>query len=104
MFHAVICLYPVPNVECSPSTPYEAIIGAKVNLSKTFQMVSGDLVVVHMPKDKRSWKFDLSWDIGVYVGQPKFSVEAALIYVLSISTSAAGSYRRRQTGDNHGCL
>ena len=80
LFHAVACRNRTPNVKCSPSTPYEIITGMKVNLTKTFQFVFGDLVAVHMPKDKRSWKFDLRWDVGVYIGQPEFSVEAALVY------------------------
>ena len=80
LYHAIDCRNRVPNIKCSPSTPYEVVTGMKVNLSKTFQFVFGDLVAVHMPKDKRSWKFDLRWDVGVYVGQPESSVEAALVY------------------------
>ena len=49
-------------------------------LKKTFQFVFGDLVAVHMPKEKRTWKFDLRWDVGIYVGQPESSVEAALVF------------------------
>ena len=56
------------------------ITGIKINLKKTFQFVFGDLVAVHTPKEKRSWKFDLRWDVGVYVGQPEFSVDAALVF------------------------
>ena len=80
LFHTVDCRNRVPNVKCAPSTPYEMITGNKVNLQKTFQFTFGDLVAVHMPKEKRNWKFDLRWDIGVYVGQPEHSVEAAVVY------------------------
>ena len=79
LFHAVDCRNRVPNVKCAPATPYEVITGHKVNLKKTFQFVFGDLVAVHMLKEKRTWKFDLWWDVGIYVGQPEFSVEAALV-------------------------
>ena len=33
--------------------------GIKTNLQKTFQFVFGDLVAVHLPKDRRNWKFDM---------------------------------------------
>ncbi len=80
LFHAVDCRNRVPNVKCSPSTPHEVITGDQINLDKTFQFTFGDLVAVHMPKEKRNWKFDLRWDVGVYIGQPPHSVEAALVY------------------------
>ena len=50
------------------------------NVQKTFQFTFGDLVAVHLQKEKRNWKFDLRWDVGKYVGQPEHSVEAALVY------------------------
>ena len=56
------------------------ITGEKINLRKSFQFTFGDLLAVHLPKDKRNWKFDLRWDIGVYIGQPPHSVEAALVF------------------------
>ena len=80
LFHAIDCRNRVPNVKCSPSTPHEMVTGEKVNLAKTFQFTFGDLVAVHLPKEKRNWKFDLRWDVGVYIGQPPHSVEAALVY------------------------
>ena len=33
-----------------------------------------------MPKEKRTWKFNLRWDVGVYVRQPESSVEAAVVF------------------------
>ena len=80
VFHAVDCRNRVPNVKCSPSTPHEMITGEKINLQKVFQFTFGDLVAVHLPKEKRNWKFDLRWDVGVYIGQPPHSVEASLVY------------------------
>ena len=80
LFHAIDCRNRVPNSKCRPSSPYEVITGYKTNLKKTFQFTFGDLVAVHLPKDKRNWKFDLRWDVGVYVGQPEHSVEASLVY------------------------
>ena len=80
LFHAIDCRNRVPNVKCKPSTPYEVITGQKINLSKTFLFSFGDLVAVHTIKEKRQWKFDLRWDVGIFVGQPEHSVEAATIY------------------------
>ena len=58
------------------------ITGEKFNLQKVFQFTFGDLVAVHLPKEKRNWKFDLRWDVGVYICQPPHSVEASLVYFL----------------------
>ncbi len=80
LFHAVDCRNRVPNSKSRPSSPYEIITGRKTNLQKTFRFAFGDLVAVHLPKEKRSWKFDLRWDIGIFVGQPENSVEAAMVY------------------------
>ena len=80
LFHAIDCRNRVPNCKSRPSSPYEIITGRKTNLQKTFRFAFGDLVAVHLPKEKRSWKFDLRWDIGIFVGQPENSVEAAMVY------------------------
>lgn len=80
MFHSIACRNRTPNKKCFPLSPYEVITGKKVNLEKTFQFTFGDLVAVHVPKERRSWKFDLRWDIGIYVGQPEESVDAALVF------------------------
>ena len=80
LFHAVDCRNRVPNTKCRPASPYEIVTGIKTNLRKSFQFAFGDIVAVHLPKDRRNWKFDMRWDVGVYVGQPEHSVEAALVY------------------------
>ena len=80
LFHAIDCRNRVPNTKTRPASPYELITGIKTNLSKTFQFCFGDIVAVHLPTDKRNWKFDMRWDVGVYVGQPEHSVEASLVY------------------------
>ena len=38
------------------------------------------MIAVHLPKERRNWKFDMRWDVGIYVGQPEYSVEASLVY------------------------
>ena len=80
LFHAVDCRNRTPSSKSRPLSPYEMITGQKTNVQKTFQFTFGDLVAVHLPKEKRNWKFDLRWDVGIYVGQPEHSVEAALVY------------------------
>ena len=51
-----------------------------MNLNKSFQFTFGDLVAVHIPKERRDWKFDLRWDVGIYIGQPESSVDAAVVF------------------------
>ena len=80
LFHAVDCRNRVPNAKSRPLSPYEMITGRKTNLQKTFRFTFGDLVAIHLPKETRNWKFDLRWDVGIYVGQPEHTVEAALVY------------------------
>ena len=75
LFHAIDCRNRVPNTKSRPMSPYEMITGRKTNLQKSFQFVFGDIVAV-----RRNWKFDMRWDVGVYVGQPEHSIEAALVY------------------------
>ena len=61
-------------------SPYEVLTGRRVNLNKSFQFAFGDLVAVHITKERRHWKFDLRWDIGIFIGQPEASVDAAIVY------------------------
>ena len=61
-------------------SPYEILTGRRVNLNKSFQFAFGDLVAVHITKERRHWKFDLRWDVGIYIGQPEASVDAAIVY------------------------
>ena len=35
---------------------------------------------MHIPKERRDWKFDLRWDVGIYIGQPESSVDAATVF------------------------
>ena len=68
LFHAIDCRNRVPNMKTRPQSPYEIIAGIKTNLQKTFQFVYGDMVAVHLPKERRNWMFDMCWDVGIYVG------------------------------------
>ena len=38
------------------------------------------MVAVHLPKERRNWKFDMRWDVGIYAGQPEHSVKASLVF------------------------
>ena len=77
---SVDCRNRTPNKKCGMKSPYEVLTGRKVNLEKSFQFAFGDLVAVHVTKERRLWKFDLRWDIGIYIGQPEGSVDAAIVY------------------------
>ena len=80
MFHAVNCKNRTPNSKSSPRSPLEIITGQRVNLQKSFHFSFGDLVAVHIPKERRTWKLDLRWDVGIYIGQPDNIVDAGLIF------------------------
>lgn len=80
LMHFIDCRNHSPNVKCGKMSPYEVITGQTTNLKKTFQFAFGDLVYVRIPNDQREWKFDLRQDIGIYVGQPPGSVDAAYVY------------------------
>ena len=69
-----------PNVHHAFKSPDHRVNGKPTNLSKQFQFAFGDLVAVGIPKELREWKFDLRNDIGIYVGQPDGTVDAANIY------------------------
>ena len=80
LFHAIDCRNRTPNKKCSMKSPYEVLTGRTVNLEKSFQFAFGDLVAVHVTKERRVWKFDMRWDIGIFIGQPEASVDAAIVY------------------------
>ena len=80
LFHAINCKNRTPNKKCKMKSPYEVLTGRRVNLNKSFQFAFGDLVAVHITKERRHWKFDLRWDVGIFIGQPEGSVDAATVY------------------------
>ena len=80
LFHAIDCKNRTPNKKCGMKSPYEVLTGRRVNLNKSFQFAFGDLVAVHITKERRKWKFDLRWDVGIFIGQPEASVDAAIVY------------------------
>ena len=80
LFHAIDCKNRTPNKKCGSRSPYEILTGRRLNLTKSFQFAFGDLVAVHITKERRQWKFDLRWDVGIFIGQPEASVDAAIVY------------------------
>ena len=80
LFHAIDCRNRTPNKKCGMKSPYEVLTSRRVNLNKSFQFAFGDLVAVHITKERRHWKFDLRWDVGIFIGQPEASVDAAIVY------------------------
>jgi hypothetical protein len=49
-------------------------------MHKTFQFAFGDLVAVGVPKENRSWKFDIRNKLGIYMGQVEGSVYTHRVY------------------------
>ena len=81
LFHFIKCRNHTPNKKSKLSTPHQIITGSTVNLSKQFQFTFGDTVAVRIPPETKSWKFDLKYDLGIYVGQPDGSVDSGLIFL-----------------------
>lgn len=80
LFHFVNCRNHTPNVHNKSKTPYHVIHNDRTNLMNTFKHTFGDLVAVGIPKELRTWKFDLRNDIGIYVGQVEGSVDTHYVY------------------------
>ena len=69
-----------PNVHHAFKSSDHRVNGKATNLSKQLQFAFGDLVAFGIPKELRDWKFDLCNDIGIYVGHPEGTVDAANVY------------------------
>ena len=89
-----------PNVHHAFKSPDHRVNGKATNLSKQFQFAFGDLVAVGIPKELRDWKFDLRNDIGIYVGQPEGTVDAANVYFPDTGqVLTRGSVRKIEVSD-----
>jgi hypothetical protein len=69
-----------PNAKCGSISPWKRITGRDTDLSSSFRFAFGDLVAHGIPKELREWKFDVRNELGIYVGQPDFSVHSHRIY------------------------
>jgi hypothetical protein len=65
--HWVDCRNRTINVHNQFKSPIQILSKRPTNLINTFPFAFGDLVVVGIPKDLRTWKFDLRNDVGIYV-------------------------------------
>ena len=80
LFHYVNCRNHTPNIHNRHKSPLHVITQTRTNLVNTFKYTFGDLVAVGVPKELRTWKFDLRNDIGIYVGQVEESVDTQYVY------------------------
>ena len=69
LFHYVDCRNQQPSKRDMSVCPSRMVMGATVDLKRSFPFVFGDLVATALEDHERGWKFDLKRDIGVYVGQ-----------------------------------
>jgi hypothetical protein len=98
--HWVDCRNRTINVHNQFKSPIHILTKRPTNLINTFQFAFGDLVVVGIPKDLRTWKFDLRNDVGIYVGQPSGMVDASYIYwPHTHSVSIRGSVTKLEISD-----
>ena len=80
LFHYVRCRNNTPNVHNKYKTPSHVINVTATDLTNCFSFTFGDVVAVRIPKELRTWKFDLRNDVGIYVGQPEGSVDTHHVY------------------------
>ena len=81
LFHYVSCRNNTPNVHNKYKTPAHVISKVTAtDLTNTFSFTFGDVVAVGIPKELRTWKFDLRNDVDIYVGQPEGSVDTHHVY------------------------
>jgi hypothetical protein len=69
-----------PNVHNKFKSPEHRVTGKGTSITRMFQFGFGELVAVGIPKELRTWKFDLRNDVGIYVGRPEGVVDACSIY------------------------
>ena len=70
----------VPNVSTGSNCPIGLIEKKTIDLRHEFLFTFGQPLCVGIPKDKRTWNWDLKNDLGVYVGQPVGKVNGNLVY------------------------
>jgi hypothetical protein len=80
LLHFVATHNQVPNFRSHTRSPGHIITGEPTNIKRTFQFSFGDLVSVGIPKDHRSWKFDVRNDLCIYVGQEPGTVDTHRLY------------------------
>jgi len=69
-----------PNKKSGSKTPDFLITKQPVELDRTFLFSFGDFVVSGLPKEQRTWKFDVRNTLCIYLGQPTGAVDSHLIY------------------------
>jgi hypothetical protein len=84
--HYIDCRNNIPNTHHATMSPYERCTGRSSDMSKKFLHPFGDLVAVRIPPQLRSGKFDMRYEIGIYVGQPDESVDSSIIYLILLET------------------
>jgi hypothetical protein len=99
-FDWVDCHNKAVNVHNPHKSPSHILNKKPTNLMQMHQFAFGDLVAVGIPKDLRTWKFDLRNDVGIYVGQPAEIVDACYIYwPHSHSVTTRGSVTKLEISD-----
>ena len=69
-----------PNVSTGNNCPVGLIEKRTIDLRHEFLFAFGQPVCVGIPREKKTWNWDLKNDLGVYVGQPSGKVSGNVIY------------------------
>ena len=81
LWHLITLKNHSPNTKTNENTPESMVTGSpSVDLQRTFLFPFGAPVAVQVPRHEREWRFDVKSDLGIYLGQPKESVNGGLIY------------------------
>jgi hypothetical protein len=79
LFYVIVLLNNTPNSKTDGRTPKHAVTGVKAaDLKREFLFPFGQPVAARIPK--RTWRFDLKSELGIYLGVSEGSVGGGLVY------------------------
>jgi hypothetical protein len=88
IFYVIVIKNNTPNTKTDGQTPLQMITGkAPVDLSREFPFAFGQPVAARVPK--RTWRFDLKSELGIYLGVSEGSIGGGLVYYPSTKRIAA---------------
>jgi hypothetical protein len=88
LFYVITLLNNTPNTKTDGRSPKHAVTGVKsTDLRREFLFPFGQPVAARIPK--RTWRFDLKSELGIYLGASEGSVGGGLVYYPSTRAIAA---------------
>lgn len=92
LFYCIEVKNNTPNSKTGGLTPLQMVTGTEpLDLRRRFLFPFGTPVAVGLPKEKRTWKFDVRNEMGVYLGENPGTVNAGIIYYPSTNATLVRS-------------